>query len=1043
MVQPATKGMFYCNNRTPAFAKKPRTFLGIARFGIILFVLQLFYFAARTQEFTFNHLSTKDGLASNLVNCLWQDKKGFLWIGTGGGLQRYDGYHFFSPYYDAAANSLPRLPVNQIVEDTMGRVWIRMGKTIGIFDPATFRFRRVPMVANTPIPDGNDHYLRKDSKGNVFLVVHRLGWLYFDSSSFSFRENKSPFVIPRSFRLGDVWDDAKNGYWWIVGEQGLALYDKKSKQLYNYAYNPIHHPLLKDKRLTKNVTHFYIDRQRRYWLAGWAPEDRAVYYCFDEHKQTYKEDTIGLATMSPGYYELHKFMEFADSTVLVYGLNCMAMRQDGRFVSFRNYYNSPYEIKFNSVNAALQDREKILWVATDDGLYCTMFSVTSSTHKILNPNKVRSYYSSLLETANGGLWLGTWGRGILTTGADLSIQESGLYKKTPPDGYYNLVWNMHQHSQSGNIWAACQKGRLIIYDTIKDRSSFIHPAVFNENTIRQIAEDANGNLWFGTHNGMLVKWRKGAILHDSSFHLFQKFPSTISRLYIDKQGLLWVAVNGSGVMVFNPVSGHQVKHYNSIISDEKLHGNLINDIIQVNDSIYAFAADGLDLLNFRTGTITRAGNYNQWPVGPVLTIQTDSDNQLWLSTPTGIYKYNYARQFFMRYSQWDGLITVLNASFQMETSLKLRNGRIVFAGNQNLVSFDPREYRLTGIPPDVTIAGFKLFNDYLPVDSLMQLQKVQLNYNQNVIALEFAAISFTQINKLSYYYKLEGADHDWQRVEGSLQVNFTLLPPGEYKFLVRAGNEEGYYSRITSLPITILPPFWRTGWFYGLVLLLIAALLYYLYRLRVNRLLHVEKIRSRLARDLHDDMGSTLSTINILSNMAAKKISTDQEASREYMTKISNNSSRIMEAMDDIVWSINPVNDSMRKITARMKEFAGNLLEASDIDYLFQVDDDVKEMSFDMEWRREIFLVFKEAITNIVKYAHCTQVHITIYKQKGHLVMTIADNGKGFSPDSEASALRGNGIKNMHKRAAAMNSSLEITSSQHTGTSVTLRVPLA
>lgn len=1033
--------------RNPAFEKKLPTLCGTTLFGAILFLLLLCYFPARSQECAFNHLSMKDGLASNQVNCLWQDKKGFLWIGTGNGLQRYDGYHFFSPYYGNGANSLPRLPVNQIIADTVGRMWIRMGKTMGIFDPATLRFRPVTVAANTPIPDANEYYLRKDSKGNIFLVVHRHGWLYFDPASFSFREDKIPFVIPRSFELTDVWDDAQNGYWWIIGRQGLAMYDSKTKQLYNYAHNPINHPLLKDRRLTKKVFTFYIDKQRRYWLISRAmPEDKTIFYCFDEHTQTYKKDTAGLSAMGQGYFELHSFTELADTT-LIYGLNCLGIRINGQFIPMHNYnhhHNSHFEVEFNIVNAALLDREKILWIATDDGLYCSTSFTSSSMHLMLGQKQGWSVFTSLLEPQAGSLWVGTWPRGVLPRGAkDLSKQENGLYKNVPPDTNYKLTRHMYQHSRSGNIWIGCQKGRLIIYDTAKDRSSFIHPAVFNEKNIRQIAEDTNGNLWFGTQNGLLVKWRKGATLHDSSFHLLQQLPSDVLRLYTDKQGLLWIALSGNGVMVINPVTGQLVKHYNSTNSNEKLYGNHIRDIVQLNDSMYAFAADVLELLNIRTGAIIRAGNYNQWPVGPVLTMQTDNDNQLWLSTPNGIYKYNYARQFFIRYSQWDGLITVHNTSYQMETSLKLRNGRIVFAGNQNLVSFDPREYRLTGIPPDVSIVGFKLFNDYLPVDSLLQLQKVQLNYTQHSITLEFAAPGFTRIDKLSYYYKLEGADDDWRRVEGPLQVNFTLLPPGKYKFLVRAGNEEGHFSRITSLPITILPPFWQTGWFYSLVLLLTTTLLYYLYRLRINRLLHVEKIRSRLARDLHDDMGSTLSTINILSNMAAKKVTTDQEASRDYMTRISNNSSRIMEAMDDIVWSISPANDSMRKITARMKEFAGNLLEASDIEYSFQVDDVVKEMSFDMEWRREIFLVFKEAITNIVKYAHCTQVHIKLQKQKGHLVMTIADNGRGFSQDTESSSLRGNGIKNMRKRAAAMNSSLEITSVPHTGTSVTLKVPLA
>jgi signal transduction histidine kinase/ligand-binding sensor domain-containing protein len=1019
------------------------------RFGIILLMLLLSFSAARTQDFVFifNHLSSKDGLASNLVNCLWQDKKGFLWIGTSNGLQRYDGYHFFSPYHGDAASRLPSLPVQQIMEDSMGRVWLRMGQVIGIFDPVTFRFRRVPVVIDPPVQQSIEYHLKLDSRGHPFVILHAVGWAYFDSTSYSFREDKTPFVVSRSFQLTGVFDDTITGRFWITGNDGLAMYDKSTNQLYDYEHNPVNHPLLKDPRLTKQPAgSFYIDRKRRYWFSTW---NKSIgFYCFDEHTQSYNNDTAGLSALQTrGYFEVYRFTELADSTLILYGLNCMAVRKNGKFLPIYNFFNCPYDIDYNIVYDALQDREKILWVATDNGLYCSISTVNHSDYLVLKREKGMAEITSLLEPRSGGLWLGTWGRGILTKQFDdpgKEKKEINVYKNAPPDDAYKLIWDIDEHSQSGSIWAACQAGKLIVYDTVKKRSSFIAPPAFEKRTIRQIAEDANGNLWFGTQHGLLLKWNKRSTLHDSSFHVIQRFAGHIFKLYIDNRGLLWTATGSMGVKVIDPATGKIVKQYNTCDSKEKIYRNDVRDIIQVNDSIYAFAADGLELVNFRTGKVTRAGNYNQWPVGPVLTMQVDNDNQLWLSTPTCMYKYNYPSDFFIRYNQWDGLVTVYNISYQMETSLKLTNGRIMFAGKENLVCFDPRDIRIPGSPPVVTIAGFKLFNDYLPVDSLMQLKKVKLNYNQNSISIEFASVSFRQLNKFTYYYKLEGEDRDWHPVENRQQINFTLLPPGEYKFLVRARNEQGNYSKITSLSFTILPPFWQTTWFYALVVLIIAAFLYYLYRLRINRLLHVEKIRSRLARDLHDDMGSTLSTISILSNMAAKKVSTDQQASMEYMNRISNNSLRIMDAIDDIVWSINPVNDSMRKITARMKEFAGHLLEANDIEYTFQVGDEVKEMSFDMEWRREIFLVFKEAINNIVKYAQCTYVSISMHKQKRQFVMVIADNGIGFNQENgESSAVRGNGVKNMRKRAQAMDGSLQITSSPGSGTSIILRVPLA
>ena len=518
----------------------------------------------------------------------------------------------------------------------------------------------------------------------------------------------------------------------------------------------------------------------------------------------------------------------------------------------------------------------------------------------------------------------------------------------------------------------------------------------------------------------------------------------IHRVYADKRGWLWIATGGEGVLVYDPVQDRVIQKYATYTRRDKMYGNHVRDILQLNDSLYAFGADGLDLLNIKTGRIKQAGMYHQWPVGPVLTLQADNLGQVWISTSNGIFKYNPESDAYTRFSQWDGLITVHNENFIMEKSLQLRNGQLVFGGNQNLVVFDPAQFRRKEPPPDVTIAGFRLFNDQLPVDSLMSERVVTLGHNQNSLAISFAAISFINIDKLTYFIQLEGADKDWQRVNGPLDVYYTLLPPGHYTFKVRARNEEGIYSKnITSLRIHIRPPFYRTIWFYALVVLAIAGLLYYLYKLRIRRLLQVERIRTRLARDLHDDMGSTLSTINILSNMATKKIATDQASSLDYMSKISDSSSRIMEAMDDIVWSINPVNDSMRKVLARMRELAGNVLEPCDIEYTFTADDTVKEMTFDMEGRREIFLIYKEAINNIVKYSKSTRVQIGLQKQKGFFIMTITDNGIGFLPDTDVSSTRGNGLRNMRKRAENLKGTLEIASAMDAGTSIELRIPLA
>lgn len=338
-----------------------------------------------------------------------------------------------------------------------------------------------------------------------------------------------------------------------------------------------------------------------------------------------------------------------------------------------------------------------------------------------------------------------------------------------------------------------------------------------------------------------------------------------------------------------------------------------------------------------------------------------------------------------------------------------------------------------------------MLNDrYLPADSLSRLATITLPYSHSALGIDFAAINFSQRGKLSYEYKLEGQDTEWVTLTSSPGVRYHFLPHGQYSFLVRAKNEQGEYSpTVTSLNLRIRPPFWKTIWFYALVTLAIGSILFYLYRIRLQKLLHVEKVRNRLARDLHDDMGSTLSTINILSNMALQQESLDPGKNKQYLDTISKSTHQMMEAMDDIVWSINPVNDSMAKIIARMKETAGTVLEPAQIEYRFEVDPDVPDLHLAMEVRREIFLIFKEALNNIVKYAGCSMVIFKFSKKAPDLVLTISDNGTGFETSAAGSATRGNGLRNMQHRAANAGGKLVVTSQPGTGTSIGLSVPIA
>jgi two-component sensor histidine kinase len=392
---------------------------------------------------------------------------------------------------------------------------------------------------------------------------------------------------------------------------------------------------------------------------------------------------------------------------------------------------------------------------------------------------------------------------------------------------------------------------------------------------------------------------------------------------------------------------------------------------------------------------------------------------------------------FASYTERNGFVYAGKPAY---AKYRMKNGEIWFGGENSLYGFLPEKISNRSTPVNVTLTDFKLFNTFIPLDSLLSLKEIRLKPEQNSFTIYFSSLSYAQQDNLIYYYKLDGVNDEWIKADRDLAAQYTILPPGHYTFHVKCVNLQGVESAsITSLNLSILPHFYQTWWFFILVLAAISWLTYFIYRQRIIKLLAVERVRSKVARDLHDDVGSTLSTINILSSMAKTKLLTDPVKSSEYITKITDNSQQMMEAMDDIVWSIKPDNDSMQKIVARMREYASEILEPKNIEIIFNTGERILELKLDMETRRDVFLIFKEAVNNIAKYAHCTKTEINIKYHNQRLIMSIKDNGVGFDVGS---ADGGNGMGNMQKRAELLNGIIKIKSEPDQGTEVVMNIPV-
>jgi ligand-binding sensor domain-containing protein/two-component sensor histidine kinase len=987
-------------------------------------------------EILFSRLSANDGLFSNFINCVWQDQRGFLWIGSENGLQRYDGHKFIRMYGESLDKSIPILPVHQILGDKQDHMWIRMGEIIGQYDVRTNNFKRAIT------PKRNSGYLLSiDTKGRV-IINNLEGIFIYNPKTNTFGKDKNIIDCPDDWGVITVTEDPVTDNFWICGRRGLGLFDIHTKKFYSHDYNPLHIGLLKATPST-DVMNLFIDSKHRYWIAQWPYRPGLTVNLYDAASQTLVNKM--LEPDIPAYHEFGAFVE-SGNQIWAFGSNLLNIYDEGEKVLYKFYdsNNTNYGIKFTAVSSIYKDRDGNTWLATDNGLY----KATVITHGISHGTlKMETGNITFVQQITGDkLIFGTWGAdGIHTVNIFDSLKfsrndelKANVDRNMPyADGVYGSAWCMIEHSVTHHLWFGCQEGALMDYDPVKKQTHFLYLPIFDKRTLRQVVEDGAHNLWFGTQWGRIIR-----LAPDGQFKIFEEYHSVVYKMMVDSKGKIWIGTTTKGLFVFDPVTGKTIKTYSAMgKAGQVLSKPGVKDIVQLNDSLMAIACDvNLDILNRYTGKIKQITPYQGLPNPVIYSMQTDNDGALWFSTNRNIIKYDWKKNEFRAYDQRDGLVSTTNNRNLLDLSTRLKSGRLIFAGGNNFVAFDPNVLKSKTVPKDVTITDIRLFNTYIRVDSVMYRGGLVLPHDKNSLTIEYASMTYTDRNRMVYYYMLEGAGKTWIRADNANIASFPSLPPGHYVFKVRCENTEGLASRhTTELSIYIRPAFWQTWWFILLLLILAAVPVYIIYNLRINRMAAVQRLREKVARDLHDDMGSTLTSINILSAMAANKITGENAPAREYLGKISTNSNQMMDAMDDIVWSIKPDNDTMPRIVARMREYAANVLEPKDIEYTVVNDDNIKNIKLDMDVRRNLFLIYKESLNNLVKYSGATDVSIEFFVHHGRLQLVVKDNGIGIDPKI---IKPGNGLSNMKNRAAAIGGKLVVSSKPGDGTLITLEIPI-
>jgi len=444
------------------------------------------------------------------------------------------------------------------------------------------------------------------------------------------------------------------------------------------------------------------------------------------------------------------------------------------------------------------------------------------------------------------------------------------------------------------------------------------------------------------------------------------------------------------------------------------------------------ANNGINKFDRSTGKFTIFTEYKG--LSGVTSILGDDHNNLWMSTKNKISKFNQATLGVSNYE----------VKIWLEAGCRCSDGMMYFGGQEGFTRFFPDNIKDNSFVPPIVITSVHKFNEPVQFN-----KEIYLPYTDNFLSFEFAALSYVNSESNQYAYKMDGLDNDWIYSGSRRYASYPNLEPGEYIFRVKGSNNDGVWNEAgTSIKIIITPPWWKTWWFTTFFWVTIAGsiggTLRYVEKRKLQRKIErlereraLEKERVRISQDMHDEVGSSLSEISILSELLKRDMSKSEEAEL-HLRDISDRSAEVIENIGQIIWAINPRNDPLDNLVAHLRLYTADYIRKSGIKYRFEIPENIPAYHLSAEVRRNVFLVVKEALHNIVKHSCASEVQVRVDFLQSQMIINVRDNGKGFSIDQSSGS--GNGLINMQKRIENIGGTFKIESEPEQGTSITITV---
>lgn len=1008
-------------------------------------VMHVWNCAAFSPTVYFTNLSTANGLSNNKVNCMLQDKRGFMWFGTEDGLNRYDGNKFVV-FRNEPANpaSLSGNIITSLLEDDNGIMWIATadgGLTkydYRLSPERQFRQYKHSNSDSSSIPVNIINALIQDQHGYLWLATSGNGVMRFDKKTETFRTLATKARTALSLCLdhqGYIWAGREGGGLIKINPSNFSF---QMDERYNNVYLKLPHMV---------VSALFKDSRNNIWLGSW---DKVVYrYNSSLQKEEVFSNDGG--AFSFGKDDPLSFAEDHRRRIWIggkYGGLYIYEPVTNNFYNYRHDAAREGTLADNQVNCIYKDRSGIIWLGTGKGIsvHSPVLQQFEQTFLPAASEPVTIY--DFFETDDKQLLIGA-SNGIYAlkdgTIRSMSLEYKGqalavtkFYRGKDNTVYIGTNVSLFKYNTADNSLKRLPNTEkdIVMNRIIESRVTSIIEDSIDGHPVLMVLPYGH---FLAYYDFVLQQW---VSRQDTVRTIIKKFglrDHLVRKFYKARNGSIWLANTKTGLGEWPRHHNAGVKYYSNTPNQaESISNNYVYDMMEdAKGNLWVSTyGGGLHYFNTQTKTFTHITSSHNLGEG----MQLDGHGNVWMIANGNLHKYDVEKRAYSTFQLPDVEKTGGVKGYIYKSS----DGRMFVAGSNYFIIFHPDSIHEIKAQPSVYLTDFRIFNTSF--NHLLASKKIELRHNQNFFTFEFAAPSFQ--GPVQYSWMLQGVDPDWVDAGTQNTANYTNLSGGNYVFKVRATAKPGVWSNdIASVYVHIIPPFWKRPWFFAACALLLMAAAYAVYRYRINELLKRQAIRNKIAQDLHDNVGSTLSSISVYSQVA--KIHNSQGNTndlQDVLGRIAATSSEMISEMNDIVWTINPRNDSMQKILQRMESFAKPLLHTQHIRFSFEYDPAVMNVNLEMEKRKNFYLIFKEAVNNALKYSGCKQMEVRVRYHHQHIELQVKDDGKGFDPrqaDSRSAlSLSGNGLHNMQRRAAEMGGSCTIQSEPGKGTLVQLRFPV-